>query len=70
MNGYKIYSISIQQAGIRLYNIKIIHELSSNMMENHALALRKMPRAHFQSLCEMPRHFAKCLNHLGISRND
>ena len=29
----------------------------------------KMPRDHFQSLREMPRHFAKCLNCLDISRN-
>ena len=26
MNGHKIYSLSMQQARIKLYNIKIIHD--------------------------------------------
>ena len=29
------------------------------MIKNYVQALRVMPRAHFKSLHEMPRHFAK-----------
>ena len=39
------------------------------MIKNYVQALCVMPRARFQSLREMPRHFAKWLNCLGISRN-
>ena len=53
MNGHKIYSLSMQQARIKLYIIKIIHDNhQTNMIEKLSSV---MPRAHFQSLHEMPR---------------
>ena len=34
--------------------------------KKHVQALQVMSRSHFESLYEMPRLFAKCLNCLGI----
>ena len=54
MNGHIISSLCLPEARIKVYNIKIIYEYSSNMIKNYVQALRVMPRAHFQSLRDMP----------------